>query len=124
VLGHQLVVVEDDSVVDAHDGAVANRMVVRLDARVPLRVIAHVDQRLGCARRHDHLVEQCARTRTLLVDRHRALAVPVGVPDSIGAALGDPGEQGLSRERAIHAAARTQAVSGNTTHLRKPLERN
>jgi hypothetical protein len=30
----------------------------------------------------------------------------------------------LSCERAIHAAARAQAISGNTTHLRKPLERN
>src|SRR5205085_10969568 len=45
-----LLVVEDDPVVDADDGAVADRVVVRLDRRVALRIVADVEQgfaRLG-----------------------------------------------------------------------------
>ena len=97
----QLVVVDDDPVVHADDGAVADRMVVGLDPGVALRVVAHVDQGLARAGREDDLLEQSAGAGALLVDRRLARAAPVGVPDGVGAALGDPGEQGLGRERPV-----------------------
>jgi hypothetical protein len=53
----QLVVVEDDSVVNTDDGAVANRMIVRGDRRMPLGVVADVDENLGRAPRDPDLVE-------------------------------------------------------------------
>jgi hypothetical protein len=116
------IVVEDDPVVNADDRPVADGVVVGLDARVPLGVVADVDQRLGRARGDDDLLEQGARAGALLVDRDRAISGPVRVADRVGAALGDSGEERLRRQRVIHATARAQAVSGNSTHFRKPLE--
>jgi len=57
VLVHQRVVVEDDPVVDADDRAVADRVVVGLDPRVALRVVADVDERLGRAGGQEDLLE-------------------------------------------------------------------
>ena len=74
VLLHQLVVVEDDPVVDADDGAVADRMVVGLDPRMALRVVADVEERLGRVRREQDLLEERAGAGALLVD----LNVPAG----------------------------------------------
>jgi hypothetical protein len=44
VAGEDLVVVDDDPVVDALDGAVTNGVVVRLDPRMALRVVAHMQE--------------------------------------------------------------------------------
>ena len=87
---HQLVVVEDDPVVDADDGAVADRVVVGLDPRVTLRVVTDVDQGLCHALGELHLLEQGAGAGALLVDRDGACPAPVRVPDRVGTALGDP----------------------------------
>src|SRR5439155_26344277 len=46
VAGHQLVVVEDRSVVNADDRAVADGMVVGSNLRMSLRVVAHVEEDL------------------------------------------------------------------------------
>ena len=116
MLLHQLVVVEDDSVVNADDRSMADRVVVGLDPRVTLRVVTHVDQRLGGAGGEQYLFQQCARPGALLVDGDRARPSAVRVPDRVRAALGDPGEQGLGRERPVERARRAQAVSGNSTH--------
>jgi hypothetical protein len=40
----------------------------------------------------------------------------MGVTDRIRAALGNPGQQGLRSERALHARIGAQAISGNSTH--------
>ena len=61
VRGEQRVVVLDDAVVDADDGAVADRVVVRLDLGVALRVVADVDQRLDAVAGTRDLVEERAR---------------------------------------------------------------
>src|SRR5439155_20811975 len=71
VVGEQLVVVVDDPVVDADDGAVANRVVVGLDRRVALRIVADVDEDLGRAPWDGHVLDQRARAGPLLVHRDR-----------------------------------------------------
>ena len=70
-----------------------------------LRVVANVDEELVRVRRHRDAVEQAARGRPLLRD-HRilVLATPIGVPDCVGAAIGDSGEQRLRSQRPVDAA--------------------
>src|SRR6476659_7850335 len=97
-------------------------MVVGLDPRMALRVVAHVDEYFVDALRQHHLLEQGAGAGPLLVDRDPTAGRYVRVPDSVGAALGDSGEQCLRRERSLDVTGRAQAVSGDSTHLRKPLE--
>ena len=122
MLLHQLVVVEDDPVVDADDRSVPDRVVVGLDPGVTLCVVTHVDQCLGRTGGEHDLFEERARPGALLVDRGSSRPAPVGVPDRVGAALGDPGEQGLGRERPVERARRAQAVSGYSAHnSRRPL---
>ena len=103
MLGEQVVVVDDDPVVDPDDRAVADRVVVCLDRRVALRVVADVDQRLRRVARHEDPVEQLARAAALLADRDRSDLGAVGVPDGVGAALGDSGQERLGCERPIDA---------------------
>ena len=76
VAGEDLVVVLDDPVVDPDDGAVPDRVVVRLDRRVALRVVADVDEHLVAAVGNVQLVEQLARAGALLDDRRRAASEP------------------------------------------------
>ena len=47
-------------------------------------------------------------------DRPRRAAV--GVPDRVGAALGDAGEQRLGRKRPLDARSGREAVSGDSAH--------
>ena len=49
VAREDLLVVDDDPVVDPDDRAVPDRVVVRLDRGMALRVVAHVDEHLGRA---------------------------------------------------------------------------
>jgi hypothetical protein len=77
MLVHQLIVVQDDPVVDAHDGAVTDRVVVGLDPGVTLRVITNVDQRLGCTGVEDDLLEQGARPERCLWIAALRCAAPV-----------------------------------------------
>ena len=116
VLGEQLLVVEDDPVVDSDHGAVADRVVVRGDRRVALRVVAHVDEHLRGALRDDDLVEERARSRALLVDVDAFGVAAVGVADRIGAALGDPGEERLGSERPVGRAGGGEAISSYSAH--------
>jgi hypothetical protein len=55
--GEQFVVVEDDPVVDTDDRAVSHRVVVGRDRRMPLRVVAHVNEKLSGVRRHRDPIE-------------------------------------------------------------------
>ena len=100
----------------ADDGAVADRVVVRLDARVALRVVANVYERLGDVLREHHLLEERARPGALLVDLDDAARRPVRVADGIRAALGDAGQQRLGSERPLDRARGAQAVSGDSAH--------
>ena len=79
-------------------------MVVRLDPRVALGVVAHVHEDLiGAPGQHD-LFQQGAGARALLVDRDASARSHVGVTDRIGASLGDSGEESLGAERALDVA--------------------
>ena len=96
----QLVVVQDDPVVDADDRPVADRVVVRRDRRVALRVVADVDEELGRRLRDVDALEQPARRGALLRDdRIGVVGAPVGVADGVGAPLGDSGHERLRRKR-------------------------
>ena len=120
--GEQLVVVQDDPVVDPDHRPVADGMVVGRDRGMALRVVADVDEQLGRRLRHGDPLEQLARRRPLLRDdRIGVLRAPVGVADGVGASLGDPCEQGLSRERPVNGAARGKAVAGYAAHVSKKL---
>jgi len=121
---HQLVVVEDDPVVHPDDRTVADGVVVCLDGGVALGVVADVDENLGDARGKHDVLEQRACAGRLLLDLDRA-ARAVGVPDRVCAALRDPGEERLRRQRPLDAARRAQAVSSNSAHLsQQPLRRD
>ena len=117
---HQLVVVQDRAVVDAGDRAVTDRVVVRGDLRMALRVVADVQEDLVRIGRDRDLVEDGARAGLLLVDGQRASGGAEGVPDRVGAALGDRGQQRLGSARPVDAALRTDAVSRNATHWPLP----
>jgi hypothetical protein len=119
----QLVVVDDDPVVNADHRPVADRVVVRLDTRMALGVVAHVQQHLAGLGGERDSCEEGARARPLLCDRDPAGARAIGVTDRVGAALGDAGEQGLSRQRPVDARRRTEAVSGDSAHVRRDCHR-
>ena len=111
-----LLVVDDDAVVDSDHGAVADRMVVGLDCRVALRVIAHVDEHVTGSRGNDDRLEQLAGAGLLLVHRDAGRARSVRVPDGVGAALGDPGEKRLRGQRARRLRFRPEAISRYAAH--------
>ena len=67
--------------------------------------------------REDDVLEQRARAGALLLDLDGAAVRAVGVPDRVGAALGDSGEERLGRERPVDRARCAQAVSGDSAHL-------
>ena len=117
VPGEDLLVVDDDPVVNAFDGAVPDGMVVGLDPGMALRVVAHVEERLVRLLRDREAVEERARSGALLVERQVAGRAAVRVARGVRAALGDAREQGLSRERPVDATRAMEAVSGNSTHL-------
>ena len=117
VPGEDLLVVQDDPVVHAFHRAVADGVVVGGDPGVALCVVAHVDERLGGLGGNRNPVEERARAGTLLVHRERPAVASIGIADCVCAALGDSGEQGLSRERPIDSARALQAVSGDSTHM-------
>ena len=67
--------------------------------------------------RHRDALEQAARGRPLLRDdRILVLAAAIRVPDCVGAAIGDPGEQRLRSERPVDAAPQREAISGDSAH--------
>jgi hypothetical protein len=111
----ELLVVGDDPVVDPDHRAVADGVVVGLDRRMALRVVAHVDERLGRVEGNPDAVEQLARARALLVDAGSAPAA-VRIADGVRAALGDPREQGLGCERPVDARGLAQAIAGDAAH--------
>ena len=115
--GEQLVVVDDDPVVDPHDRAMPDGMVVGRDRRMALRVVPDVDEQLVRVLGHADPVEQVARGRPLLRDDGiRVLLAAICVPDRIGSAVGDTGEQRLRSERPVDATAGREAISSDAAH--------
>ena len=104
ITGHQRVVVVDVAVVDPEDGAVADGVVVRIDPRVALGVVADVDQGVAGVLGQCDLLEQGAGAAALLVDDDAAAARPVRVTDRVGTALGNAREQGLGGTRPVDRA--------------------
>src|SRR5262249_25896594 len=122
----QLVVVRDDPVVNPDHRPVADRMVVGRDRRVALRVVPHVHEQLGRLGRHRDAVEEHGGRRPLLDDRH--VAAPrqaVGVPDRVGATLGDRGQERLGGEGPLDAGGGGETEARYAAHvvLRRPLNR-
>ena len=119
----ELVVVLDDAVVDADDGAVPHGMVVGGDRRRALREVADVQEDLRCEGRHRELLDQRAGARLLLVHHEaRAAAVAVGVADRVLATLGDPREQRLRGERAIDVDRSPRLYPAMPHTLCRPLQ--
>jgi hypothetical protein len=96
-----LLVVDDDPVVDADHRSVADRVVVGSQAGVALRVVAHVDEHLARAHRNCQPVDERARPASLLVHHELDVAAAIGVADGVGSALGDCGQERLSRQGLI-----------------------
>ena len=94
----------------------ADRVVVGLQARVTLRVVPNVDEELGRVPGHVDPVEQGGSAGALLVDADAAVLDTVGVPDGVGAALGDAGEEGPRCDRPVDAALRVEAVASYSAH--------
>jgi hypothetical protein len=90
-------------------------MIVALDHGMALGVVAHVDEHLARVLRDLDAVEKLARAGALLVDVNVA-AVSVRIPDCVGAALGDSGQQSLGGERPVDVALSAQAVSGDSAN--------
>ena len=82
-----------------------------------LRVVADVEERLGCVRREEELLEELAGPGALLVDLDVQAGAGVRIADCVGAALGDPRKQGLGSERFLHGTGGAQAISGDSTHF-------
>ena len=118
VPGEDLLVVDDDPVVNSDHRAVTDRMVVGEDRGVALRVVANVNERVRRVTRERDRVEQRRRARALLVNRRFGAGATVGVADRIGAALRDPGEKRLGRERSVDRGLGVEAISGNAAHQR------
>ena len=87
---------------------------------MPLRVVADVDERLPRRRRDGDRVEHRARAGLLLVDGERAVRAD-RVSDGIRAALGDPGQQCLSRECSIDLRLVADAVACDSAHVSSSL---
>ena len=112
-----LVVVHDDPVVDPDNRPVPDRVVVRRDRRMTLRVVPDVNENLPCRGWNLEALQQVARRRSLLHHgRERLSRGAVRIPDGVCASVGDAGEQGLSRERPVDARIRAQAVAGYSAH--------
>ncbi len=116
VVLEDLLVVEDDPVVDAHDMAVAHGMVVGDDGGVALRVVPDVQQDFDRLFGDRQVGDQRTGAGKALVHRDGSTQRPMRVADGVGTALGDSSQQGLSRERPVDPGIGLQAVSGNTTH--------
>ena len=112
----QLVVVLDDPVVHADDGAVANGVVVRGHVGMTLREVPDVDEGLARLGRDRELVQQRARAAAELRDPGATALAAMGVPDRIGAALCDSREQRLRGERPVDGRLRIEAESGYAAH--------
>ena len=118
VAGEDLVVVHDDPVVDADHRAVADGVVVGLDRRMALGVVADVDEQLRRLLRNADRVEERARAGALLVDD---ATLPLGaarVADGVGAALRDSRPAApAQRASGLIAGDVAEAVSGDSAHM-------
>jgi hypothetical protein len=93
---------------------VPNRMVVRGEARMALRVVAHMNEQLARLFRHADAVEERCGSRALLVHRNRRLRSAVGISDRVRAAFGDPGEERPGSDSPLDAAVEIEAISGDS----------
>ncbi len=82
-----------------------------------LRVVPDVDQRLLRAAGHRDLVEEGARAAAQLGDADRLAARAIRVAHGVRAALGDPGQEGLRRERPRNGRLWIEAVAGDAAHI-------
>ncbi len=119
VTREDLLVVDDDPVVDPDDAAVPDRVVVREDRRVALREVPDVDEHLAGRVGDGHAVEEAARSRPLLVHRN-PVARAERVAGGVGAALGDPREEGLRGQRPAHPRTGAEAVASDAAHVDLP----
>src|SRR5205085_1136608 len=104
---------------------VADRVVVRVDRRVTLRVVADVDEKLRRRLGDVNPVEELARAASLLHDGGVADArSTVRVSDGVGAPFGDPCEQRLGSQRPWNGRIRAQAVTSDSTHQQEMLGRS
>jgi hypothetical protein len=118
VTAEDVVVVLDDSVVDADDGGMADRVVVGGDLGVTLREVTDVHERGRRGGGEGEILEEGARTPAQLrhLDGRRGCAVCV--PDRVRAALRDPRQQGARGERSADGGVGAQAESGYAAHER------
>src|SRR5207247_5916362 len=106
---------------DPDDRAVADRVVVGAQARVPLRVVADVDEELRRPGGHLDQLEEAACARPLFVNGDMARPGAIGEPGRVRAALGDPRQQRPGRERPLDPTFVAEAVSGDSTHSASDL---
>jgi hypothetical protein len=95
---------------------VANWVVVGLDRRMTLGVVADVNEQLIRLGREGEAVEQRAGTRLLLAHGNLLARDAIRNADGVGTPLGDSGEQRLSGESPFDAGPVANAVSGDATH--------
>ena len=118
VSGEDLLVVQDDPVVDADNLAVPDRMVVGREARVALRVVADVHDRLASLAGDGQPVEEGAGAATLLVHGHGEAGPAVGVADRIRSTFRDRGQERLSHEGLVDPRLVIQAISRDSAQCR------
>ena len=90
-------------------------MVVRLDRRVALRVVAHVKKQLRGVS-GTLTWASSALAPDAACGLRRAPRVAIGEPYGVGAAFGDPGQQAAGNGGRRNGAPR-QAESGNAAHF-------
>src|SRR3954471_21714438 len=102
---------------DPDDRSVPDRVIVRGDRRMPLRVVTDMDEQLVDLLRHVHAVEELRGGGALLDDGRVGVArAAVGVSDGVGAPLGDRCEQSLGGQRPLETRTGAEAISGYATH--------
>src|SRR5256885_8091305 len=88
-----------------------------------------MDQQLGRVARDADSLEESGRTGALLVHLDLPARPTIGVPDGVGAALGDPREQRAGRDSPLDAAVGIEAISGDSaqsvlTNTKRPSGRS
>ena len=107
---------DDDPVVDPGHRPWRTGWLFASDRRVALRVVADVDERLGRVGRERRRRRAARSRRSAACGRRVRPSRAVRVADGVGAALRDPGEQGLRRERPVDSRGVAEAVASDAAH--------